>query len=234
MQRTRNQENLQTPDIENETKNQKQVGRKPTKGSLLDHKNNASDSGTYLNTVLETIQLPACISDLNAGLTDMDRDALSHCRCFLQTPSKALTIEQERKQTDRSLHFTKTFETGTKMQRKYWLTLAESLKAKTEGKIFEESVCKDAFTKCNIERKNEECRNGGFCGLFNPCFLTGGPGRHSQFLRFGDRLKPVSRHRLHLPVWTLSLPVVAPKRESRWAVIGYLLKIPAVLKVAWL
>jgi sialic acid synthase SpsE len=49
---------------------------------------------------------------------------------FLQKPSKALTREQERKQIDRSLYFTKTFETGTKMQRKYWLTtVAESLKA---------------------------------------------------------------------------------------------------------
>jgi hypothetical protein len=129
IERPRNQENLQTPDIENETNNQKQLRSKPSKGSLLDHNNDAKDSGTYLNTVLETIQLPACISDLNAGLTDMDRDALSHCRCFLQTPSKALTREQERKQTDRSLYFTKTFETGTKMQRKYWLTkVAESLK----------------------------------------------------------------------------------------------------------
>ncbi len=61
----------------------------------------------------------------------MDGDALSHCRCFLRTPSQALTREQERKQTDQSLYFTETFETGSKMQRKYWLTtVAESLKAK--------------------------------------------------------------------------------------------------------
>jgi hypothetical protein len=31
-----------------------------------------------LNTVLEAVQLPACISDLDTGLTDVDRDALSH------------------------------------------------------------------------------------------------------------------------------------------------------------
>jgi hypothetical protein len=39
-------------------------------------------------------------------------------------------------------------------------------------------------------------------------------------LRFRDRLKPVSRHRLPLPVWTLSLPVVAQsgKAVGRWLV----------------
>jgi hypothetical protein len=37
---------------------------------------------TYLNTVFEAVQLPACISDLDTGLTDVDRDALSHGRSF--------------------------------------------------------------------------------------------------------------------------------------------------------
>lgn len=32
----------------------------------------------YLNTVLEAVELPAGISDLDTGLTDVDRDALSH------------------------------------------------------------------------------------------------------------------------------------------------------------
>jgi hypothetical protein len=31
--------------------------------------------------VLETVKLPASISDLNTGLTDVDRNALSHFRC---------------------------------------------------------------------------------------------------------------------------------------------------------
>lgn len=34
----------------------------------------------YLNAMLEAVKLPARISDLNTGLTDVNRDALSHLR----------------------------------------------------------------------------------------------------------------------------------------------------------
>lgn len=34
----------------------------------------------YLNAMFEAIKLPASISDLDSGLTDMDRNALSHFR----------------------------------------------------------------------------------------------------------------------------------------------------------
>ena len=34
----------------------------------------------YLDTVLETVKLPAGISDLDTGLTDVDWNALSHFR----------------------------------------------------------------------------------------------------------------------------------------------------------
>jgi hypothetical protein len=44
---------------------------------------------TYLNTVLEAVQLPTCISDLDTGLADVDRDALSHGRSF---PSASQTV----------------------------------------------------------------------------------------------------------------------------------------------
>lgn len=32
----------------------------------------------YLNAVLEAVKLPACIADLNTGLANVNRDALSH------------------------------------------------------------------------------------------------------------------------------------------------------------
>jgi hypothetical protein len=75
---------------------------------------------TYLNTVLEAVQLPACISDLDTGLTDVDRDALSHGRYF---PGASQTVleEGERGKTRRELsktnggHLTESFRSRTKM-----------------------------------------------------------------------------------------------------------------------
>lgn len=37
-----------------------------------------SERDTDLDTVLETVKLPAGIADLDTGLTDVDRNALSH------------------------------------------------------------------------------------------------------------------------------------------------------------
>jgi hypothetical protein len=34
--------------------------------------------GRYLNAMLEAVQLPARVSDLDTGLADVDRDALPH------------------------------------------------------------------------------------------------------------------------------------------------------------
>lgn len=40
------------------------------------------DAQFYLNTVFKAVELPARITDLDTGLPNVDRDALSHV-CFL-------------------------------------------------------------------------------------------------------------------------------------------------------
>ena len=37
---------------------------------------------SHLDAMLEAVKFPAGISDLNTGLADVDRDALSHFRCL--------------------------------------------------------------------------------------------------------------------------------------------------------
>lgn len=43
-------------------------------------KANRCKSSTYLDTMLEAVELPASIADLNTGLTNMNRDTLPHGR----------------------------------------------------------------------------------------------------------------------------------------------------------
>ena len=49
-------------------------------GEEKDKRNTRSSEGSYLNAMLEAVKFPASIADLNTGLADVDRNALSHCR----------------------------------------------------------------------------------------------------------------------------------------------------------
>lgn len=40
------------------------------------------DKDTHLNAMFEAVEFPTGISDLNTGLTNVDRNALSHFRRF--------------------------------------------------------------------------------------------------------------------------------------------------------
>ncbi len=109
--------------------------------------------------MLETIQLPACISDLNPGLTDMDRDALPHCRCATDAFQKPLVEGRGRGQnrTEQiwAIRHQKLQNWGSK---KRLLDQNSNKKAKSEWnrEIFEESVCKDASAKCKNKRNEEQ------------------------------------------------------------------------------
>lgn len=53
------------------------------------------DRGTDLNVMLQTVKLPACVSDLDAGLTDVDGNALPHvCLAFARRPENPITTER--------------------------------------------------------------------------------------------------------------------------------------------
>ena len=49
----------------------------------------------YLDAVLEAVELPACIADLDPSLADVDRDALSHLRILSKKISKKIENAEE-------------------------------------------------------------------------------------------------------------------------------------------
>lgn len=43
---------------------------------------NSTETSIYLDPMLKTVEFPAIVTDLNPGLTNVDRNALSHFRDF--------------------------------------------------------------------------------------------------------------------------------------------------------
>jgi hypothetical protein len=102
-------------------------------------KANWCKSSSYLDTMLEAVELPASIADLNTGLTNMNRDTLPHGREI--SPKKQWHRESDNRQPKTALQ---KLEISVLRDAGKLRTREMEKKTKKKKKSFERGVYEDA------------------------------------------------------------------------------------------